>query len=333
MEVRGQTHSSAETTNDESTKNKRKRVPKTVFTPAECIKKKRKITPKAVTSSDETSCDSSDNSLSEPMEMNEYTFKKSKTIKTRDCFKSSEAVVSKPAAESMNPKSITVIDVVTIIPADDSQRLSNLKPSTTNCDVMISPTDTYLGVNADVDECFGFDCQEYTSVSFSNAAKIGDIIELPFGTPDSENISQGAQNNVQSTITELLFNHISQLNTKVDAAITKLDDLNIKLDLVTSKQDGYKTVIVDLTSKILRLEELVELKNTQKLTLSQELSIPINCLESFELNQTALSAKKTTAENLVTFLFIFAGFNDLRIFFNRFPTFARLIFNPNWNRS
>lgn len=56
MEIRGQNHSSVET-NDESTPKTRKRIKKHVFTIA---KKKRRITPKPVTSSEESSCDSSD---------------------------------------------------------------------------------------------------------------------------------------------------------------------------------------------------------------------------------------------------------------------------------
>lgn len=384
MEIRAQEYSSAETTNDESTSKKRKRIPKKylAYELVDTSKKKPKKPSKPVISSDETSCGSSDESLSEPTVTNEYTFKKSKTIKMLDCFKFSDTVTSKPAAVSTNSKSITVIDVVTVVPAGGSQSLSNSDPNIVNCDGMTSSIDTYSGaivkrdvisddvvskpaavstnsksitvidvvteIPADVSqsssnsEANTANCDGMTSpidtytvpvVSDVQCFEVGDIIEFPVASCSSVNPSQSSLGNVQSTLVELLLKHISQLNSKMDVVQTKLDYVNTKLDSVTSKQDGYKTVIVDLTSKILRLEEAVELKNTQKLTLSQELSIPIDCPESFTLNETALLAKKTTTENLVTFCFFKTKFISLCQFFDRFPIFVRSTFNPNWKRS
>lgn len=289
MEIRGQNHSSAETINDEGKKKKRKRTPNKKFVPEEGTKKKRKITkkpvPRAVVTSDETSCESSDDTLSDPMEASEYTFKKSKTIHMQQGI---DTVISKSRIMPGNSKSITVIDVVTIVPPNQDQSNVKLKHS----DVNASSTNVCVA-SADIIECENV-------ISNSDAfdvPKVGDIIDFPFISHKPESTTMDSQSIPNNTLMESILNELTHVNAK-------LDTLTTTLNLVALKQEGFKSVIVDLTSKILRLEERVELKQIQKLTLSQELSLSIKCPDSFNLNETALLAKKTTAENLVFCVYI-----------------------------
>lgn len=304
MEVRAQEHSSAET-NDESKSGKRKRFPKKLPHSEESniVKKRRKTKAKSVPKKTKaaSSSECSDESLSEP-ETPKYEFKRSRTIRFREW--SSSYVVPATALEDSNSKSVSVLDVVTIVPAKDAhtplygssviENQHGFADLTSSNFDEASPTVSPLAKN-DIDPIEPVHkniCSDQENDSaLATTHQIGDVIEIPFAIGAFSGGSRDAQ---QSTLLASLFNEIAKLNSKVDLVLSNQTDIK-------NAQDGFKNVVVDLAYKILRLEEqLMNSKNTsQQLKLSLELSIPIVCPESFKLNEAALLAKNSNRDSLV----------------------------------
>lgn len=290
MEIRAQETSSAETTNDENTTKKRKRVPKKISSSEESSyakkgkpAKKRKPAKKKEVSSDEESFESSDVSLSDS-EQKDYEFKRFRTIRLRDW-------VPKGAVEIVNAKRVTVLDAVTIVAANDHHNPTSSEPD--NDMTVQSPTTTFDKTDDAVllpsDEDF---------VSYSNGSLTAAAVPNLYVNGCEQQFDSNSPSDIPKIGAIISIPHLNE--AMVNKLFEEISKLNEKMDLIVNNQEGLKAVIVDLTYKVLRVEDQLELKNTQQLTLSLELNVPIADPESFELNEAALKAKNTTADNLVS---------------------------------
>lgn len=314
MEIEAQEHSTVET-NDEKKSPKRKRVPKKFSSSDESDKettKKPKRLPKKITKKmTEESLDvlSSD----EPEEESNYVFKKSKTLRLRDAYKTFEISTHNRRcndAENLLTAPEIIVSDVTIVPAagnssvdanvnSASQVLEKMDSNNGNVDegytdisnlsLIDMGISSYINLHLDdtnlQSSCFqvlDIDSQLNGSNSSTGIPMVGEIIEL--SNPNSNMATQN--NNLQDNSME----HNKQYA-----------ELNSKLDAVLSTLEGFKKIIIDLTCKILRLEELAR-KNIDKevnYPLSEELSIPVKTPDAFTKNEKTLLDKEKAADNLV----------------------------------
>lgn len=239
--------------------------------------------------------------------MDNYVFRKSRTIHLRQCYKNVDAI--------QNP----AVDVVCLTKLDfadgESQNLlcsetDNTNDTTTALQSASNNNEIVAGENSRLNVItVGVD--EYDSTSFSSISNIGDIIDLSSKgfLNDSTTLNEPStlENTPQSNVllADALLKEVAKLNAKIDSMISKQEDLqneftnlNAKVDSMTSKQEGFQKVIVDLAYKVLSIEECFSPKTVQQAALSLELSIPMSSEESFKLNEAAL-ATQTTADNLV----------------------------------